>query len=222
MATTTTKNSAPESAHMNRNMNRRQALFQSIAGGLATATATTAVVVATTVVSPANAAVNDAAAVNAAASIADKNNKSLNLSNADLAAQLTKDVVNNQFLVTGRLSRNLYDESATFTDEIDTYGLDQWMQGTSRLFVANKSHVELAVLEGDNNNKSSSIQVSATEATFRFVETLCFNIPVLYPAVYLSGKVILKRDPSTGLITSYQEQWDQDVTTVLKSAKWFS
>ena len=45
-----------------------------------------------------------------------------------------------------------------------------------------------------------------------------FNIP-FKPVVALSGKVVLERDLNTGLIVSYREFWDQDVTTVLKSAK---
>jgi hypothetical protein len=139
--------------------------------------------------------------------------KLVNLPNEQLAARIASDIQDKQFLVTGQLSRELYDESATFTDEIDTYQLEQWMRGTQKLFVGNKSHVDL---------EPNSLQVSNSEVTFRFQETLCFNVPLLYPAVYLSGKVILQRDPSTGLITSYQEKWDQDVNTVLKSAKLFS
>ena len=41
------------------------------------------------------------------------------------------------------------------------------------------------------------------------------NIPLLQPKVYLSGKVILERDPKTGLITSYREKWDQDVNNLV-------
>ena len=139
--------------------------------------------------------------------------KSLNLPNAELQQRIRSDLEDKQFLVTGNISRELYDESATFTDEIDTYGLEQWMKGTSTLFVAAKSHVDL---------EDGSLQVSDKAVTFRFSEYLCFNIPLLLPTVYLSGKVILERSPTTGLITSYKEQWDQDVNTVLKSAKLFS
>jgi len=53
---------------------------------------------------------------------------------------------------------------------------------------------------------------------FRFDEDLMFRIP-LRPVVTLTGKLVLDRDPETGLITKYQEFWDQDVKTVLKSAK---
>jgi hypothetical protein len=53
---------------------------------------------------------------------------------------------------------------------------------------------------------------------FRFEEDLMFNIP-FKPVVNLSGKVILERDEKTGLITSYREYWDQDVKTVLMTAK---
>ena len=136
--------------------------------------------------------------------------KQIGISNEALAKIITQDVQENQFMVRADLTRSIYDETATFTDEIDTYALDAWIQGTKRLFVANQSHVDLV---------PDSLQVTDTEATFLFTEYLTFNIPFLLPKVYLSGKVILKRDPNTGLITSYQEKWDQDVNSVLLSAK---
>lgn len=97
---------------------------------------------------------------------------------------------------------------ATFTDEIDTYKMDQWITGTQKLFVGENSEVRLV---GD-------IDVTQEAITFRFDEDLQFRIP-LRPTVALTGKVVLARDPGTGLITSYKEFWDQDVNTVLKSAK---
>lgn len=135
--------------------------------------------------------------------------KLTNLSNEELAKIITEDVVDRQFLASADLTREIYDESAMFTDEIDTYTLPKWIKGTKQLFVASKSEVTLT---------PNTLKVTDTEASFKFSEYLCFNIP-FKPVVYLSGTLILKRDPSTGLITSYQEIWDQDVNTVLKSAK---
>jgi hypothetical protein len=37
--------------------------------------------------------------------------------------------------------------------------------------------------------------------------------------VKLTGRVDLVRNPTTGLITSYREFWDQSVGEVLKSAR---
>jgi len=45
-----------------------------------------------------------------------------------------------------------------------------------------------------------------------------FRIP-FRPVVSLSGYVVLTRNPVTGLISSYTEHWDQDVLSVLKTAK---
>jgi hypothetical protein len=151
-------------------------------------------------------------AVHAAAAAATQT-KRTNISNEDLATVIRNDVAQNQFMVSADISRDVYDERATFTDEIDTYGMDQWITGTKRLFVAEKSHVDLV---------ENSLQVSAQEASFRFTETLQFNIPILKPKMYLSGKVVFTRDAETGLITSYREQWDQDVKTVLAQAIYFS
>eukprot|EP00980_Cylindrotheca_fusiformis_P013462 scaffold3437_cov113-Cylindrotheca_fusiformis.AAC.29 len=145
----------------------------------------------------------------AAASPEETKNKLTNLSNEDLAKIIAEDVTTKQFLASADLTREIYDESAVFTDEIDTYTLDKWIKGTKKLFVPSKSEVTLV---------PNSLKVTDEQASFLFSEYLCFNIP-FKPVVYLSGKLILKRDKETGLITSYQEIWDQDVNTVLKSAK---
>lgn len=134
--------------------------------------------------------------------------KRTNLSNDELKEVVEYDLLKNQFLATGQLTRNVYDESATFTDEIDTYTLDKWIKGTQKLFNGENSAVRLV---GD-------IDVTSERVEFRFDEDLQFNIP-FKPTVSLTGKVVLARDPSSGLITSYREFWDQDVATVLTTAK---
>jgi uncharacterized protein YwbE len=136
--------------------------------------------------------------------------KLLNLSNDQLKEIVKHDVVQNAFLATGDITRGIYDESATFTDEIDSYGMDQWIEGTKKLFNGKQSSVRLV---GDVN-------VSPAQVDFLFDEDLQFNLPLfLRPTVHLTGKVVLKRDAKTGLITSYREYWDQDVLSVLKTAK---
>ena len=130
------------------------------------------------------------------------------ISDEELKRIITKDVVENQFLVSADITREVYDESANFIDEIDTYPMQKWIVGTKRLFVAEKSRVSLV---GDVN-------VSKDKVTFRFDEDLMFRIP-LRPVVSLTGRVVLDRDPETGLITKYQEFWDQSVGEVLKTAK---
>lgn len=130
-----------------------------------------------------------------------------NVSDEQIKEVVIADLKDRHFLVTGDLTKSIYRPTATFTDEIDTYGLDQWQKGTSRLFVAKGSDVRLV---GD-------ILVSPKKVEFRFDEDLMFNIP-FRPVVSLTGKVELKRD-AEGFITRYQEFWDQDVATVLKSAK---
>jgi len=131
----------------------------------------------------------------------------LDLSDAELKDIIKNDILKRQFLVTGDLTRSVYKPTATFTDEIDTYGMDQWIKGTQRLFVGGKSDVRLV---GD-------VEVSPDKVEFRFDEDLMFNIP-FKPVVSLTGKVVLTRD-ETGYITSYQEFWDQDTLSVLKTAK---
>lgn len=136
--------------------------------------------------------------------------KSGKLGAAELAKIVTADVVDRQFLATADFTRSLYDESATFTDEIDTYTLDKWIQGTGLLFKNDYSKMELA----------SPISITKDEASFAFKEQLMFNIPILKPKVPLTGKLVLTRG-GNGLFTSYKESWDQGVAQVLLSAKLF-
>lgn len=134
--------------------------------------------------------------------------KQLNLSNDDLKKIILSDIVDKSFLVSADITRSVYDESATFTDEIDVYTMDKWIKGTKSLFIPSGSRVSLV---GD-------VDVSSTEVSFRFDEDLMFNIP-FKPVCALTGKVVLTRDAKTGLITSYREYWDQSVNEVLKTAK---
>ena len=59
----------------------------------------------------------------------------------ELRGKLEYDIKENQFMVTGTLTRSLYAESCEFTDEIDTYTLDKWIQGTGLLFKNDYSKV---------------------------------------------------------------------------------
>jgi hypothetical protein len=193
--------SQPNNSNSNSNSNngagwtRREALVANVA--------TTAALFSSVVAAPSLARAATAPAAS---------EKQIGISNEALAQVITSDIRDNQFMVRADLTRSVYDESATFTDEIDTYQLDPWIKGTKRLFIADKSLVELV---------PNSLKVTDREATFLFTEKLTFNIPFLLPKVYLTGQVVLKRDPSTGLITSYQEKWDQDVNTVVTSAQLF-
>lgn len=102
------------------------------------------------------------------------------VSDDELKRIVTSDLLDNQFLVTGRLTPDIYLKDATFTDEIDTYGMDQWRKGTQKLFVGEGSQVRLV---GD-------VQVSPDAVEFRFDEDLMFRIP-FRPVVKLSGRLVL-------------------------------
>ena len=86
--------------------------------------------------------------------------------------------------------------------------MEKWITGTKKLFVAEGSRVNLV---GD-------VSVTPEKVEFRFDEDLMFRIP-FRPVVSLTGRVVLKRDTNTGLITDYREYWDQGVSAVLKTAK---
>jgi len=136
--------------------------------------------------------------------------KLLNIQPVELQKIVAADITERQALITADFTRAIYSEEATFKDEIDTYPIDKYIQGTKALFVADKSHVDLL----------GEVKADDSLVTFKFKEVLCFNIPVLQPKVSLSGYVELFRGKD-GLITSSVEHWDQPVNEVLKTAKFF-
>ena len=104
--------------------------------------------------------------------------KQLNLSDEELKKIVLSDILDKSFLVSADITRSIYDESATFTDEIDAYTMDKWVKGTKRLFISSGSRVSLV---GD-------VEVNSSEVVFRFDEDLMFNIP-FKPVCSLTGKV---------------------------------
>ncbi len=148
------------------------------------------------------------AAVAAGAAAGAPDSKLRNLPADQLADIVARDIRTNQFLVTGALSRDIYAESCTFKDEIDTYTLDKWIKGTGALFDGAKSHVDLV----------GAVQADDREVRFRFDEILCFNLPLIKPKVPLTGTLILTRSPEDGLIERYQEIWDTGVVETLSKA----
>ena len=93
--------------------------------------------------------------------------KQKNLSPSAIAAIVKEDVEKRQFLASADLTRSIYDESALFTDEIDTYTLPKWIKGTKKLFNTDASTVRLV---GD-------VLATDSEIRFRFDEDLQFAIP---------------------------------------------
>jgi hypothetical protein len=139
--------------------------------------------------------------------------KSYNLSNDELADIIKKDIADKQFLVTADMTLSIYDDRATFQDgsSLDgAYEIGAWVRGCNQLIEAKNSCCRL--VEG-------SMVVDSDEAKFRFVEDLEFKFP-FRPTVYLSGQVVLKRHPASGLIVSYQEYWDQDMSMIMKNCRW--
>lgn len=133
--------------------------------------------------------------------------KLVNLSPEKIGQIVKEDLVKRQFLATANFTRAIYDESATFQDEIDTYTLPKFIKGTSALFVPERSEVRLV---GD-------VVANEEMVTLRFDEDLCFNIP-FNPTVQVTGKLVLTRDPKTGLISKYREFWDKTPLEVTLSA----
>lgn len=144
-----------------------------------------------------------------APSDAASNEKLYNLSNEELAEIIKRDCRERQFLCTADMTRAIYDDAATFKDGSDidgSYPIDAWIRGCKLLFDASES--QCRILE-------HSLSVTNQQVRFRFAETLTFKT-VLRPRVYLTGTVVMKRDPQTGLIVSYEEKWDQDMNEIFR------
>ncbi|CAK9105599.1 unnamed protein product [Durusdinium trenchii] len=136
--------------------------------------------------------------------------KRRNLPAAAMADIVRRDLVERQFLATADFTPDIYDESCTFTDEIDTYQKDKFIKGTKALFVGSESQVELV---GD-----VEVLEEGKKLQFRFQETLAFNFPLVHPKVTLSGTCTLTRGDD-GLIVAYREKWDQSMPEVLATTK---
>lgn len=117
--------------------------------------------------------------------------------------RLLADLLDKRFMVTGDLTKELYTESATFQDEIDTYKLDAFVDGTGKLFDPDLSEFRLV---GDVAFKDNRV-------LYRFDELLSFRLP-LKPRAHISGSVELTRSPD-GRIERYRERWDQSVPSTL-------
>eukprot|EP00929_Paragymnodinium_shiwhaense_P098396 TRINITY_DN59870_c0_g1_i1.p1 TRINITY_DN59870_c0_g1~~TRINITY_DN59870_c0_g1_i1.p1 ORF type:complete len:272 (+),score=32.82 TRINITY_DN59870_c0_g1_i1:50-865(+) len=132
--------------------------------------------------------------------------KRRNLPATDMANIVREDLVQRQFLATANFTPEIYSDSCTFTDEIDTYTYDKFIKGTQALFVGDESKVDL-VGDVDVLDEGKKLQ-------FKFAEELAFNFGIIHPKVTLSGVCTLTRGDD-GLITGYREKWDQSVPAVL-------
>jgi hypothetical protein len=135
--------------------------------------------------------------------------KRYNLPNDELADIIKRDCRERQFLFTADMTRAIYDDAATFKDGSDidgSYPLDAWVRGCKLLFDARRSQCK--ILE-------HTLSVTDQKVWFRFTETLTFKT-MLQPRVYLTGTVVMKRDPESGLIVTYEEKWDQDMNEIFR------
>jgi len=133
--------------------------------------------------------------------------KLVNLPEAKFLEIVAADLSERQALATADFTRAVYSEAWTFQDEIDTYKLAEYVEGTKKLFDGQKSHVELA-------SPPTFVDPAHRQVEYRFRETLVFNVP-FNPRVDLTGKVLLTRGDD-GLVVSSREFWDDGVTDVLK------
>ena len=137
--------------------------------------------------------------------------KLLHLSNQAMADIILSDCRDRQFLYTANLTREIYHDACQFKDgsNLDgSYPLEAWVRGCQFLFDATASHCRIL---------PHTLRVTDRAVSFRFAETLAFNTPSRHrPRVHITGTVHMKRDAETGLVVSYEEDWDQDLTEIFR------
>lgn len=137
--------------------------------------------------------------------------KFLHVSNQAMADIILSDCRDRQFLYTADLTREIYHDACQFKDgsNLDgSYPLEAWVRGCQFLFDATASHCRIL---------PHTLQVTDRAVSFRFAETLAFNTASRHrPRVHITGTVHMKRDTDTGLVVSYEEDWDQDLKEIFR------
>jgi len=139
-------------------------------------------------------------------------NKLHHLSNEKLTHILLQDVRQRNSLVTADFTTSIYDDDCRFKDgsNLDgVYPMKPWILGCRMLFRGDRS--QAMILE-------ESLSISSRQLSFRFKSDLEFRGP-FRPQVSLAGRIVMTRNPHTGLIDSYQEHWDEKVWDVVKGTK---
>ena len=139
-------------------------------------------------------------------------NKLHHLSRESLRDMMLQDVHQRNSLVTADFTQTIYEDSCRFQDGsgLDgAYPMKPWILGCKLLFKGDKS--QTTILE-------ESLIISSRQISFRFESDLEFRGP-FRPQVALSGRVVMTRNPLTGLISSYREIWDKDVFEIVKEAR---
>lgn len=142
----------------------------------------------------------------------DCHEKQCHLNEESLTEILLQDICERNSLVTADFASSIYEDSCRFKDGSDldgSYPMKPWQLGCKMLFKGDKSK---------SNIVEDSLVVTSEAITFRFESDLEFRGP-FSPQVLLTGRVVMLRNPQTGLISSYEEKWDDNVWDIVKGAK---
>lgn len=124
---------------------------------------------------------------------------------------LLSDVAERNSLVTADFTPAIYEDTCRFKDGsgLDgAYPMMPWILGCKMLFNEHKSRANIL---------AESLVVTAEHISFRFESNLEFRGP-FSPQVFLTGMVIMTRNPLSGLINSYREVWDDSVWSLIQDA----
>ena len=144
--------------------------------------------------------------------ISESQDKLYHLSKDRLTDILLQDIHERNSLVTADFTPTIYEDACRFQDGsgLDgAYPMKPWILGCKLLFKGDTS--KATIIE-------ESLVVASHQISFRFESDLEFRGP-FNPQVFLSGRVVMTRNPVTGLISSYREIWDKNVWDVVKEAR---
>ena len=129
----------------------------------------------------------------------------------ELVEIIKADIVERQYLVNGNVTSDVYTDDCYFTDARDDFGpgLAKWQRGTSLLFVASKSFVELT---GDVVYRPESRTIEITG----WRQQDYFRLPGTPHTPVFTGSVKLTLHPEYNLVVRHDEQWDADPNVITK------
>ncbi|KAG1675252.1 hypothetical protein FOA52_016283 [Chlamydomonas sp. UWO 241] len=139
------------------------------------------------------------------------------VSGTELVDILRRDFTENKYLVTGRLTKEVYSDQCHFADARDDFGEigpNRWAAAVSLLFDGDASRLKLT---GDVVLDEGKRTVEFT--SWRQVDV--FRLPGSPHTKVYTGHTTLTLDPVENIVVDHIETWDVDPSEVTKSIKFF-
>ena len=136
---------------------------------------------------------------------------------SELVQIVKDDFTQRKYLVTGNLTKEVYDDHCHFADERDDFGdigLDRWASAVNFLFIGEKSKLAL----------TGPVEFDEAKRTITFTgwrQVDVFRLPGSPHTPVFSGHTVLTLDPTDNVIIDHKESWDTPPDEVTKGIKFF-